>query len=491
MKRISINLFLLALAFYLEGCNKALDKVPDNRAIITNTAQVSQLLTTAYPHATYMAFTEPMSDNAEDKGLSLQYTDAESYQINSQAYHFQDVTSIRYDSPTAYWDSCYSAIAAANQALTYCNGADSANYSAQKGEALVCRAYAHFMLVCLFAKTYDPSTAASDPGVPYVTHPQVSVFDKYTRGTVQSVYDSIERDLNRGLALIRDDAYGTAPKFHFTQQAAHAFAARFYLFKQNYPQVISHATAVFGGSDPATLIRDQQTAYNTLQYQQLQIAYTASTQTNNILLQETQSAYFDSYDVCRYGYGLYLNEELFGDYPHALGPFAMITYGTTPQFFNFPKWNPYYVGPALNNVRYGLVPLFSMEEVLMNRAEAYVRMQNDSAAFMDLNAWVSKNTKYYDSDDSSYYRVSPWSVVYWYGLSVDSSLIQTVLNFKRATYVQEGIRWLDNIRLKMPIVRYSSGDGKTVIDSIPANDPRRVLQLPAEAVAAGLPLNPR
>lgn len=487
MKKILIPIVLASLFLYLEGCNKALDKLPDNRAVITSPDQVSQLLTTAYPHATYMAFLEPMSDNAEDKGTSPQNADPESYAINSQSYRFQDVTSVRYDSPIAYWDSCYSAIAAANQALTYCNGADSANYSAQKGEALLCRAYAHFMLVCLFARSYDPATAASDPGIPYVTHPQVSVFDKYTRGTVQSVYANIENDLITGLGLIRDQTYGTAPKFHFTMQAAHAFAARFYLFKQLYPQVISHASAVFGDADPATLIRDQVTAYSTLQYQQLYIGYTASTQNANILLQEAQSAYFASFYEYRYGYGLRLNNSIFNAQNVTGGTYAVITYGTTPQFFNFPKWNSYTVNAGSNNVQYGLVPLFSMEEVLMNRAEAYARLQNDALAIADLNTWISKNVKSYSPANN----VTASGASAFYNMSADAALVQTALDFKRITYMQEGIRWLDNIRLKMPILRYTGGGGTIVIDSIPANDPRRVLQLPAEAVAAGLLLNPR
>src|SRR5258708_16333399 len=99
-----------------------------------------------------------MSDNAEDKGTAPATADPESYQINSQSYRFQDVTSVRYDSPIAYWDSCYKAIATANLALTYCNEPDSVTYSPQNVEALLCRPYPHFILVFLFSKPYLPST---------------------------------------------------------------------------------------------------------------------------------------------------------------------------------------------------------------------------------------------------------------------------------------------------------------------------------------------
>ncbi|HVU55044.1 MAG TPA: RagB/SusD family nutrient uptake outer membrane protein [Puia sp.] len=488
MKRTIFHLLIWCPGLCLMSCNKQLDKLPDNRAIIVTPDQVTQLLVAAYPHANYIPFMEPMSDNAEDKGSAPASADPESFQINSQSYRFQDVTSIRYDSPIAYWDSCYRAIATANLALTYCNGPDSANYSAQKGEALVCRAYAHFMLVCLFAKPYNPASSATDPGIPYVTEPQGSVFQKYERGTVASVYASIESDLTRGLALIQDKIYGTAPKFHFTLQAAHAFATRFYLFKQDYAQVISHASAVFGTSSPATLIRDQVTLYGTLQYAQLAINYVSSANSANILLQEAQSAYFDSYAQYRYGYGQGWNVNFFTAPNVTGGTIAIDTYGATPQVFNFPKWSPYTVGNPSFGVRYGLIPLFAMEEILMARAEAYARTGNNNLALADLNAWVSKNIKNYNP---ATHNLNTTKASNFYGLSVTNALIQSALDFKRFTYFQEGIRWLDNIRLGMTIYRFNGSDFSIPIDAIQANDPRRVLQLPPEAIADGLAPNPK
>ncbi|XLL74012.1 RagB/SusD family nutrient uptake outer membrane protein, partial [Myroides odoratimimus] len=38
-----------------------------------------------------------------------------------------------------------------------------------RAEALLARAYNHFMLVNLWAKHYNPATAESDLGIPYVT----------------------------------------------------------------------------------------------------------------------------------------------------------------------------------------------------------------------------------------------------------------------------------------------------------------------------------
>jgi len=484
MKRIILIIFLPALAICMGGCSKTLSKLPDNRAVITTPDQVTQLLTSAYPHATYMAFTEPMSDNAEDKGTASSTADPESYQINQQAYQFQDATTIKYDSPVAYWDSCYKAIAVANQALLYCNGADSASYAAQKGEALVCRAYAHFMLVTLFSKPYDPATAASDPGVPYVTKPQDNVFQNYSRGTVASVYANIESDLVRGMALIQDKIYGTVPKFHFTQQAAHAFASRFYLFKQDYANVIVHSSAVFGSANPASLIRTTASDFATLQYSQLNYNYTQSSQPANILLQESISAYFDNFYAYRFGLGEGVRSNFVSAANVTGGSYGVIIYGASPQYYNIPKWLSYSVG----NFKYGTAPLFSMEEMLLNRAEAYVRTANYTAALADLNAWVSKNVKSYSPAS---HNITATKATGFYGLSTDASLIECALDFKRISYLQEGLRWFDLIRLKRPVYRYNGSDFSTVITTIAPGDKRRILQLPAEAEQYGLQLNPR
>src|SRR5215211_3807380 len=169
---------VLAGLLLLTGCKKFLEKLPDNRTEVATPVQVGLLLTTAYPHGNYITFCEAMSDNAEDKGggSAGDFTDM----INRQSYFFQDVQTRENDSPECYWDSCYKAIAAANQALQVIDGAADKNaFSARRGEALVARAYAHFMLVTLFAKAYDPATAASDPGIPYVLTPEKEVFAKY------------------------------------------------------------------------------------------------------------------------------------------------------------------------------------------------------------------------------------------------------------------------------------------------------------------------
>ena len=99
--------------------------------------------------------------------------------------------------------------------------------NAAYGEALLVRAYHHFILVNLFSKQYGKNSA-TDQGVPYSTEPEDKVQVAYERGTVAQVYDKIEADLIEGLKYVSDQYYSVL-RYHFNTTAANAFAARFYL----------------------------------------------------------------------------------------------------------------------------------------------------------------------------------------------------------------------------------------------------------------------
>ena len=233
MKKLFI-LSVVSVCITLSGCKKYLEKEPDNRAKLTSPAKVSQLLASAYPLTSYLAFSETMSDNVSDKGSG------EVVETFRNPYYFENVTT---DIQDYFWNACYEAIAAANQALETCNSADDPEqYRVQKGEALVARAYAHFMLAVFYAKPYNESTAAANAGIPYVTEPETVVVKKYERKTVAYVYEMIEKDLLEGLPLLDDAAY-TVPRYHFNRAAANAFAARFYLYKKDYAKTVQYATA--------------------------------------------------------------------------------------------------------------------------------------------------------------------------------------------------------------------------------------------------------
>jgi len=479
---------LCAVIFLFTACNKYLEKEPDNRTNITTPEQLSQLLTTAYPQGNYIPFLEAMSDNAEDKGFTGT-TDEDLNRINRSSYRFEvvEISPDREDGPDFYWASCYKAIAAANQALEIIdNTADKSLLNPHRGEALLARAYAHFMLVTLFAKAYDPATADSDPGVPYVTTRETMVFQQYERKTVAFVYEMIEKDLLEGYPLIDEKIYGIAPAFHFNKAAAAAFAARFYLFKRDYEKVITYANAALPGTTAENL-RPWNTVLSNLPYVELQAEYSKTTLKGNLLLQEAPSIWGRSYASLRYGLGEQVANRVLVQ-PNATGQnFDYPLYGSDATNYNIPKFHEYFVRQDINantGIPYNTIPLLTAEEALLNRAEAYLAIGNRNQSIADLNSFASQNMTDYTGADA----LTTSKLTSYYELDVVSSIFSAILDFKQAFFIHEGLRWLDIIRVNIPII-HTTREGEVLV--LDRGDPKRILQLPALTKQAGLEPNTR
>ena len=487
MQKLTIYTSSLLLLVSLAGCKKFLEKSPDNRASLDSPEQVAQLLGTAYPQGNYMSFCESISDNVADKnnggGLDQEVLNP---------FFFKDVTNNQQDSPEGYWNSCYAAIAAANEALEACNAAaDTAAYASVKAEALVCRAYAHFMLVSLFAKTYDPTTADKDPGIPYVTTPEKIIFKNYDRKTVAYTYSMIEKDLAAGLPLLDDKRY-TVPRYHFTRAAAYAFASRFYLFKQEYDKVLAYTNLVFPqSSSVAASLRPWNTTYLTLTYRELYARYATVTEPANLLLVETASLWARNYYSQRYGMNAAKRTEILNsNVTGGTYAFTKQTYSAGTDNYLLPKINEYFVRLSVNatiGYPYVMIPLFTAEEVLFNRIEANIYLNNLNAAITDLNTYASTRIQNYNA---TAHNITVGKMKTEYGASDDRiNALLTLLDFKRAEYVQEGMRWFDLLRYKMPVTHTTEPDKVTM--TLEPEDKRRVFQIPESARLSGLALNPR
>jgi hypothetical protein len=481
-KPLTIAAFAL-ITLMAGGCKKYLEQVPDSTwTDLTTPAKVSKLLGTAYPQSSYIAMCEAMTDNVGDKGVG-RYD-----RPNQDAYLFHDIQSIEQDSPEAYWTACYTAIAAANQALVACNKADDPKaYQHQKGEALLARAYAHFMLVNIFAKTYDAGTAANDAGVPYVTTPETVVMKQYDRKTVAYVYDMVEKDLLEGLPLISDEAY-SVPRYHFNRSAAYAFATRFYLFKKEYAKVITYADQTFSNNDVANNMRQWNTTYGSMSPAQIYDMYANAKENANLLIVETSSLW--GRNVGWYRYDLdYAHQVQILRYNVTGGNWVYPVYYYGSQDYFVPKLTEYFVKSSVNATigqPYVMTPLLTTEEVLFNRAEANAYLNNTSGVLKDLNLFASKRIRNYNP---ALHTITLSDIQRFYGISdVRAGLIHTILDFKRAEYVQEGMRWFDIQRYKMPVI-HPTREGQVL--ELKADDNRRVFQIPESATTSGVALNPR
>ena len=227
--KLRYKIFFLGLALVgLSACNDFLDKVPDTRVYLVNLDQLQQLLVTAYTQNNYANVCELSTDNVVDNNSpddeGMRYHLSSYDQFDEQLYAWQDVDLdiSDSDSPSGIWSGCYAAIAAANAVLQKIDlfeetgeiegepisTSDRARMNAIKGEALLIRAYHHYILAQIFCMPYrGASISQTLPGIPYATEPETRLDPKYERGTLQETYDKIEADLQEGLKYVVDEFY--------------------------------------------------------------------------------------------------------------------------------------------------------------------------------------------------------------------------------------------------------------------------------------------
>jgi len=481
---------IVSATVLLSGCKKYLDQEPDMRAEINTVDKVKRLIASAYPGSNYLAIAETYSDNVEDKGVGS---------LNQPVpflYRWEDVNDSDNDTPTGYWNSCYEAIAAANHALTAIEEHDfGIEAEPYKGEALVARAYAHFMLVNFFAKVYDKTPGASNdsPGIPYVTEPETVIIKQYERGTVASVYENIHKDLEEGLALL--DAGGgdwTVPKYHFTPTAAHAFAARFYLFTGEWQKVVDNANAIFAGGNFTGKLIPYNSTFKSMGFEAVHTAFAKAEQPYNLLITETYSGY-QRWSDNRYAMGVSVFQNIYNGMTATgakLYNFG-VSYGS-PHYTTYIWREFFYVTDATANTGFPMlmVPVLITDEALLNRAEAYIELGNTSAALADLNLFASNRIDNYNP--STHAVTVAKSKAFFEETDDKEALIQTVLQFKQIGFMSMGLRWLDIIRKGITVKHnvIDNDERETFIELKP-DDPRRIFQIPQEAKLSGVEQNPR
>lgn len=551
MKLKNILLGLSAVVA-LTSCNDFLDKIPDTRVELEQVDQLKMLLVTSYPQSNYALVGEFTSDNVDDNNSP----DANGTRYNLTPYDkgdeelfcFQDVKSATgSDSPSHVWEGFYTAIAGANAVLEkipemQAKGASLNGYEklpAIKGEALLIRAYCHFILANIFCDAYrGPELSKSIVGIPYITAPETTVKPQYDRGNLADVYDKIQKDLEEGLPLINNGLYDV-PKYHFNTAAANAFAARFYLFKRDYEKALAHANIAFGGEnvDVAPFMSDiWQNLGNFYYISDFGLYVNDIDKTRNFMLVPTYSTFWrrhvggnrfaasrDAKRATIQGPGPSWEEyrwrssdgtgEVFSMNPcfnGACGVNGKSEYGT------------YYAGTCCEQFEYtdkvagiGYVHItraeFTGEETLLVRAEAKAFLGDKAGAIADLAVWDNAHRVYTSGDyyvdlseevlrdfyvtrDPGYGIAKPINIdeVYpcEYTLTDDIlPIIQCVQHYRRIETIHTGMRLFD---LKRFGIEYSHKYGKDgEILTMTMMDPRKAIQIPTEVLAAGLEPNKR
>lgn len=497
MKRIKIAIASVIIAMSVASCDSYLSEIPDNRTQIDSSEKVAELLVSAYPQAIAASFLEDFTDNVFDSGIMSYAT-----RDNNKNYQWELNENISTDSPSRYWDACYEAIAVANHALEAIEEMGETNdvkIKALKSEALLARAYAHFQLVLIWGKTYNPATSSTDLGVPYVDKVEQKLVQKYTRNTVAEVYDRIEADLIEGMKFIRNDY--KSPSFHFTVNAANAFASKFYLSKGDWDNVLKYTNYL--GSKPANVIRDVKGWHN-MDLLTAWAGYTRSTVTSNLLLVTTNSRMQRIVASTRFTLTGVEKDKIFSRNrnPIANKSFYSKWYSRNSQKTTFsPKYWEYFkvTNPsAQTGFAFSTDVLLSNDETYLNRIEALIMTNRFDEAMTELEFFISTRTQNYDAstDKLTWNRLKqlyPYEadkLTPFYGIESEDQgvLLNALLETKRRDFIHEGKRWFDIKRMNM-IVVHKTQDGEEYV--LAKDDTRRQLALPLHVVAGGLVDNPK
>ncbi|GAA4234316.1 RagB/SusD family nutrient uptake outer membrane protein [Postechiella marina] len=471
------NLIIIIAFISFFGCDEYLDEVPDNRQTVTTLEDVSQLLVSAYSEGTYN-FVEWKTDNvtAIPGNTQLDWM--------TENYQFVPVVADEgQDTPTYFWESNYQAIAHANQALEGLNdivGGDVGFRNALKGEALITRAYHHFMLANVFSQHYNDANKAG-LGIPYITEPETSLKVDYNRGTLEETYTLIEKDLLEALPLISDSYYSGTGKYHFTKNAANAFASRFYLFKGEYQKCIDYSNKILGnGVINTTYVRDMGEVFTGTSSTQIADQYNDISSPSNIFVVRKES--FSN----RYNRGYRMDVNIFNQVVRANIQGSadkrdlLYSYGTGS--LQQPKYNELFeYTTATTGFGYIIMTQFRGEEVVFNRMEAYTRLNRLDDALNDYNVLAPLR---YDTGG----QLTIPEITAAFGGTDQEAMLDFVLLERRKEFLAEGLRWFDVKRLGIEITHIDVNGDEFVLEE---EDLRKAIQIPSKALANGIEANPR
>ncbi|HEU0226497.1 MAG TPA: RagB/SusD family nutrient uptake outer membrane protein [Arachidicoccus soli] len=238
MKKINIIIGLCAFSILVASCSKQLNKTPfDSISKEQSFKSVKDAknwdvgLYATLRGNVYGIFTFSTDVQADQLNASLDYGNRNGFPHKWDGFLSDDYT-IR-----DVWSGYYYAIANINVALAGFqeikpeNAADSLNLKHYTGDEYLARAYYYFELVQRWAKSYNPSSATQDLGVPLIIKYELNGLP--ARATVDAVYKQILSDISMAKTMLADVA-GSLGSSKFNVDVAYALEARVKLNMQDW-----------------------------------------------------------------------------------------------------------------------------------------------------------------------------------------------------------------------------------------------------------------
>ncbi|OQP65250.1 hypothetical protein A3860_16400 [Niastella vici] len=443
MKTSIVNIYKTTLCVLavsgVVSCSKSfLDIKPKGKVIVQATADYDLLLSSSGLSANSVDVGVPMGDEviAFDNYFSSASTRSQ------RLFRWDDVI---YDDGffanemSTLMASLYTYNKIINEVMSSTDGTE-ADKKALLAEARVNRAWTYFNLINMYGKPYNAATAATDPGYPIVTAADVTE-TKFTRASVQEVYDFILSDLTESIPNL---PVTIRTRIRFGKTAAELLLGKVYVFMGKFdaakPYLEAALTDLATTGAGTTLTNMALYDFNVTMIPAGTWGWNATSYASGSFSGTPVPAYYTENIVCRQvtpmSWAVSANE-------YTMSPQAAQLYTTSDKRLNYFTTKPFGVttayplsGALRRNGPSALLNGMTIPELYLLRAEVAARLGDTTTAIASLK---TLRVKRMSATDANAIPVGMTQL----------QLIQFVLNERLREFALQGYRWFDMRRLSV------------------------------------------
>lgn len=246
MKKIIIYLFLCSMITFV-SCDKWLDIEPKGKIILTNAEEYAQL----FDNTGYIAYNFQDIAYLDDESLITPQSVLDA--LNSPTISSANATyNTEFDraefayansgsTTSTFYQTMYQRISRICNTIIENESeikGSASELSVLIAQAKAYRAFSYFILINIYAKPYNATTAATDGGVPIRTDINLESQAEKPKSTVAEVYKLIEQDLTEAIPDLPETA---KTPYRFNKAAGYALKAKVHLFKKEWDECIKAA----------------------------------------------------------------------------------------------------------------------------------------------------------------------------------------------------------------------------------------------------------
>ncbi|MFC3198127.1 RagB/SusD family nutrient uptake outer membrane protein [Parapedobacter deserti] len=396
------------LVLFLGACNEFLSVKPDRKLAVPRSSKDLQALMDHVATMNY-GFSAGLSEIASDNVFYTNQTWSSITSEEDRASYVWQKTPVA----SIYWNTVYRKVIAANTVIDLIDEVSHETLSQRNGilgQAKFFRAISFFDLVQLFAVPFDAASASQRLGIVLRLTSDINVPSQ--RATVADSYAQIIEDLESAAELlpIASPRYPTRP----SKAAAYGALARCYLAMGNYEVAGKYA-------DLCLQIRQQ-----LLDYNQIEVRPYPFDRFNDEVIFYSELAGYSMLTESR----LRVDTALMTQYLDTDLRLRLFFTKMTDGYYAFTG------DYGQNNTAFKFNGI-TTSEMLLTRAECYIRNSRASEALNDLNTF--KRNRYQEK-----------SFVAFDGVT-DAAILSEILSERRKELVFRGVRWSDIRRLDQEV----------------------------------------